>query len=167
MSRTLSLTTRRAMNAQETGEIVIFLMTVTHPDLDGPIRLSSDPTTRLSDSPLTYGTASRGQSFLFVPFGLILPDEKEAATPQAKVMLDNVDREMVNILRSTSTPAQVKIELVLASEPDVVEVEEPMFDLVSADYDAQTVTLTLVMNGLATEPFPSGSFNPSSFPGLF
>lgn len=167
MSRMLSLTMRQALNAQETGELPIFLLTVTHPQLESPILLSSDPTQRLSETPLVYGTHSRERDFMFLPMSFTIPDEKDDAPPATQLVIDNVDRELVNILRSTSTPAQVLIELVLASAPNAVEIEFPLFDLVGADYDAQQVSLSLALNGLATEPFPSGTFSPATFPGLF
>lgn len=168
MSRSLSLTLRRALNAQEAGEVPAWLLTITHPLLNAPIRLSSDPTVRLTEVPdITYGTVSRGEEYLFLPISFPLPDEKGDATPLMRLTIDNVGRELINILRSTTTPAQFRIEMVLASAPDEVEVELPLFDMVSVEYDAQQVTLTLALNGLTTEPFPSLTFSPAVFPGLF
>ena len=60
--RTLSLNFRQALFAQESGEIPIFLLTITHPDLPDPIYQSTDATVRLSTYPLTYGTISRDLS---------------------------------------------------------------------------------------------------------
>ena len=106
MSRSLSLTLRRALNAQEAGEVPAWLLTITHPLLDAPIRLSSDPTVRLTEAPeITYGTVSRGESYMFLPISFPLPDEKGDATPLMRLTLDNVGRELINILRSTTTPA--------------------------------------------------------------
>lgn len=167
MSRTVSLAMRQAMNAEETGEVPIVLLTITHDDLLQPIRLSSDPTTRFSTDPVMYGTVSRGQQYLFVPFSAVLPDDKEEAAPQARIVIDNIDREMIAILRSTSTPAAVTLDIVLASSPDAVEVSYTGFDLVAAEYDAENITITLQMDAFVTEPFPCDSMNPSNLPGLF
>lgn len=167
MARTVSLTMRQAMNAQETGEVAVILLTITHPDLATPIRLSSDPTTRISTDPLLYGTVSRGQTYYFLPFSAILPDDKDEAPPSARIIIDNIDRELIRLIRSTSTPAAVTLEMVLASAPDSVEIMFPELDLVSADYDAQSVTISLAIDALLTEPYPSGTFDPASFPGLF
>lgn len=165
--RQVSLTFRGAMNAQETGEVPVFLMTITHPALSEPIRLSSNPTTRLSDTPLMYGHISRGSTYLFIPFGLILPGEKEGSPPVAQITLDNIDRTITDLVRSVSTPPKVKLELVLASAPDAVEIELPLFDMVAATYDASSVTISLAINALASEPSPAGTFNPAEWPGLF
>ena len=40
--RVLSLNLREALFAQESGEVVIFLLVITHPTLADPIRLSTD-----------------------------------------------------------------------------------------------------------------------------
>lgn len=165
--RTLALTMRSAMNAENTGEVPVFLVTITHPQLDAPILLSTDPTERISDSPLTYGTRSRGLEYIFLPMSLSLPDEKDEGIPMMQMIIDNVDREMVGILRSTSTPSLARIELMLASAPDVVEIALPELEVVAADYDEGQITLTKRLNGLASEPFPQGSFSPATFPGLF
>lgn len=166
--RVLSLTLREALNAQETGEELIVLVTITHPDLeDGPIRLSSNPTTRFGTAPLLYGTVSRGDTYLFVPFSAVLPDEKDEAPPASQLMIDNIDREMIRLLRSTITPASVVIEVVRGSDVDEVEIAVPAFDLANASYGDASITLTLGIDAMVTEPYPSGTFSPSAFPGLF
>jgi hypothetical protein len=165
--RTVSLTMRAAMNAQETGEIPVVLLTITHPDLATPIRLSSDPTTRITTDPLVYGTVSRGQSFQFLPFSVVLPDDKDEAPPSAHLVVDNIDRELIALIRSTSSPATVAMEMVLASAPDSVEILFPELDLVSAEYDQVAVNIGLAIDALLTEPYPAGAMNPSGFPGLF
>ena len=48
MARTLSVSLVNAMYAQQTGEAVIALMTVSHPSWGVTYYASSDPTTRVS-----------------------------------------------------------------------------------------------------------------------
>jgi hypothetical protein len=158
---------REAMHAQETGEIPIALLTITHPDLAEPIRLSGDNTERLTTDPLVYGTVSRSNDYLFIPFRLVLPDDHDETAPQASLELSNITREHVAIMRSIVLPASVMIEIVLVSDPDEVEITFPSFDLTKADYDANVMTLSLSMDPMITEPFPAHSFDPASFPGLF
>ena len=50
--RNVSLNFRTEMFRQESGETPVLLLTITHPDLDQPVRLSTDPTQRLSADPL-------------------------------------------------------------------------------------------------------------------
>ncbi|MFU0504003.1 DUF1833 family protein [Pseudaminobacter sp. NGMCC 1.201702] len=167
MSRTVSLTLREAMNAQETGEVLVVLLTITHPDYATPLRISSDPTTLLSEAPLQYGTVSRGETYLFAPFSTSLPDDMDERAPTARFVLENISRDLVELVRSVSTPAKATIEVVLASSPDSVEIEYPEFDVKNASYNANVMTLELSIDALTDEPYPSGTFSPASFPGLF
>jgi hypothetical protein len=158
---------RAAAFAQETGQVLIVLLTIEHEDLDEPFRFSSDPTERVSDDPVRWRTMSRGEEFTFLPFQVKLPDAQEGAPPRAQLLLDNIAREMVTVIRSTATPATVKIEIVLAGTPDLVEVAFPRLRMVGVTYDAQTIQADLTLDHLSTEPFGYMTFDPSRFPGLF
>jgi len=165
--RLLSLTARMAAYAEQTGEVVVGLVTISHPSLDTPLRFSSDPTTRLSTDPLLYGTASRGNPYNFLPMSIALPEDSDDTPPATKLVIDNVARDMIPTIRSVSTPGQVTTEFVLASSPDTVEATWPNFDLVNSTYDSGQVTCDLTVDAMATEPFPYGTFTPAQFPGLF
>jgi len=166
--RTLSLTFRQAMFAQESGEVAVFLLTISHPSLvDGPIRLSSDPTSRLSTDPLSYGTVSRGETFLFVGMEIALPDEQEKSPPATKMIISNVDRSIIPLVRSINSPAQVKMEGLLVSDLATVEFTVPQLDIINVNYDAGQLTFDLAMDALAIEPYPYLTFSPAVFPGLY
>jgi hypothetical protein len=167
MARSVSLNFRTAAFGQESGEVAIALLTITHPSLPSPILLSTDATTRFSTDPLLYGTMSRSQQFLFVFAEVTMPDEQDKQPPAAKLVISNIDRSIIPLARSVSSPPSVKIEIVLASAPDTVEIAIPAMDMVNLQYDANQLTFDLAIDALAFEPFPSGSFDPASFPALF
>lgn len=167
MSRPVSLTLREAMNAQETTEVPVVLVTLHHPSFDEPLYLSSDPTSRLSVEPLAYGTSSRGNAFIFCPMDVALPDDLGERAPSAKFMVENVSRKIVELIRGIASPGTAKVELVLASSPDSVEIEYPDLQVVSAQYNANIITIEMSIDALTDEPFPAGNFDPSGFPGLF
>lgn len=56
--RRVSLNARLAQDALGSDEIYVALFEINHPDLEKPIRLSTDNTERLSVEPLYYGTRS-------------------------------------------------------------------------------------------------------------
>jgi len=167
VSRTTSETFRNSVFANETGEVVICLLTITHEDMAEPIRITSDPTTRISENPLSYATTSRGETYIFIPFEFTLPEDRDDVPPRVSINISNANRDLIALLRSISSPLQVKVELVLASSLDDVEIELPVMQLSEITYDANGVQANLVIDGMQNEPFPSGAFDRTRFPGLF
>lgn len=167
MSREVSDRFREAIYAQETDEVPICLLTITHESLSEPIYVSSVATTRLSDDPLLYGTESRGEQYIFLPFEFTLPDDKSDSPPRVQLTMENIDRTLVSLLRTFVTPASVKFEIVLASDPDLVEIAVPILQMADATIDESTIAITLVADTLINEPHPAGQFTPGAFPGLF
>lgn len=164
--RTLTPALIQALTGQETTEVIIVLVTIDHDFLADPLRFSSDPTTLVSSTPLLYKTVSRGDDYFFVPMEVTLPDEADGTALQSKLRVSNVGREQITLLRSVSTPASVTLEVVLASDPDTVAVTLPVLDLAGANWDADAVELSLTIEAMDKEPYPSGNYDPSHFPAL-
>lgn len=162
----ISLTLRHAMYAENTGEVPVVLATITHPELDAPVRLSSDPTQRLSVDPLVYGTVSNGEPFEFVMMSPVLPDQQRGQSPRAALAFENVDRDSVALLRSITTPMRVRLDLVLASAPDAIEESYTDLRAVRAGYDADRITLDISREPFTAEPWPSGKMTQARMPGL-
>ena len=154
---TLSTTAIRAAFAQETGEVFLVLLTISHASLPVPIRVTSDG----------VNTVSRGNSFVPFPFELELPEEDAQREPRARLRICNVDRQIVTTIRSLSTPPTVLMEVVLASAPDSVEVSFPDFELRDASYDVLLVEGDLTQESFLDEPYPGDAFTPATFPGIF
>lgn len=168
---TISLNMREAMNAQNSGGVIpAALFTVNHDDLDGPLRLSTDPTERITTDPLVYGTVSRGDTYYFVPMEAVVPGEGPDSPQDSRLRFGNVGQardQLLELLRSTSTPASVKIELVAADTPDTVERSWPALDLTGLGYAAETIDVSLTIDALDREEIPFLAFTPSVTPGLF
>jgi hypothetical protein len=165
--RILSLNFREALFSQESSEVPIFLLTITHPALATPIHLSTDPTERYSTDPLMYRTRSRGIDFLFAGIDVTIPDEQDKSPPNSKLTIANVTRDIIPLARSINSPPAVKIEAVLASALNTVEITFPQLDMSNLQYDANQLVFDLTMDALMTEPYPSGNFSAPYFPGLF
>ena len=148
---------RRAAYAENTDEVFIVLLTIEHDDLVAPIRVSSD----------AVDTPSRNQTFTAYPFEVTLPDAREGALPRAFLRIDNVDRQIVEAIRAISEAVTVTIEIVLASDPDFVEVCYPGFRLRKVAWDAFVIEGELTLRHKADEPYPANRFTPSAYPGLF
>jgi hypothetical protein len=165
--RTVSAAFLKAMFDQETGELPVVLITITHPDLPETYRISSDNKDLLDFEQQLRGTISRGGQFNFLPMTVSLPEEGDDAANTIQITVDNVGQLLTDPLRSTVTPATVTVEVVLASAPDDVEVTFPDFELTSADVDAGSVKLSLTVDVMASEPYPADNFTPATFGGLW
>lgn len=145
----------------------IFLCTITHPSLSAPIYLSTDATQRITTDPLVYGTISRGITFLYAGIDVTLPDDQDKSPPSSKLLIANVTRDLIPLARSVSTPPTIKIEAVLQSALNNVEMVWPALDMSNLSYNAVQLTFDLTMDALVTESFPRGAFSPAYFPGMF
>lgn len=171
--RRISLNARLALDAPSSAEIELALFKIEHPQLDAPIRLSTDNTERLSDDPLTYGTRSSWgganpltEPYLWIVASAVLPGDAEDAPASAQIALDNLDARMVEILRSFTDPATVSMAVVLADSPDVIEAEWTGLQLASSTVDAGEILLTLSRDEVELEAFPPGRMTRLNFPGL-
>ena len=162
----LSLSLREALNAERSDEVAVALVTITHPDLDAPVLLSSDPTQRITIDPLVYGTVSNGESYLFVLMSVVIPDDIKGQTPRSQLVLENVTSDMAALCRSFVSPADVRIDIVAASQPDVIERTFLGMRIVKASIDAEHVTLDVTREPFTNEPFPSQRMTRQRFPGL-
>ena len=165
--RTISLNARQSMYAEHTDDYPIVLVTIQHPDFEDVLRLCSSPLERLNDDPLSYGTISNGETYIFVPISIQLPDDMDERAPGAKLSIENIDREATAFIRSVTTPGTVDLSLIMASTPDIIEVEFPTLDFRSFTLTQDDLTIEVGLDALEREPFPNAVFAPSGFPGLF
>lgn len=166
MSRQLSNAARQAVYAQQTGEAFIILLTISHPDWAQPIRLASDAMELLPNANVR-GVISRGMEYVYLPFTINLPQQDESSTARATVSIDNIDRRIVAAVRGATSAVNISIEIILASQPDIVEVSMQDFKMDRVTYDSLTVTGDISVESFELEPYPSKRFTPSDFPGLF
>jgi len=157
MVRPLSAVTRRAIFSQETGEVFVILLSIRHADLTETIRVCSD----------SRNLESRGETYLACPFRAALPSEQEGELARVRLMIDNVERRIVEAVRTISSAPSVTLEVVLASHPDVVEAGPFEFALRDVSYDELTVEGELSFENVLNEPYPEGIFSPADFPGIF
>ena len=171
--RRLSLNARLMQDAEVPDDIYVVLFEFTHPDLDAPIRLSTDNTERLSTDPLYYGTRSiwRGadpdqEPYLWVIASALLPSDMEDAPAEGTIVLESLDDRITKILRSFTDPASVSMGVVLASSPDQIEQEWSGMNLTSANIGIGEITLSFSREEIELEYFPSGRMSRDRFPGL-
>jgi hypothetical protein len=156
MARTLSSTAIASQNAQETGEVWLVLLTISHADLATPIRVVNN----------NEDIVSRGLTFQAFPFEIVLPNEDPDQPPKAYLRIDNVDRSVIAAVRGISSTPSVTIEVILASAPNNVEIGYSGFSLRNVTFDVAQIEAELLFESIFGEPI-TASMTPSRFPGMF
>lgn len=164
--RSISQTAKTAIFSQNTDECFIVLITIDNASFTDPIRVASDSYEVLPNAGVR-GVVSRGNEFIFLPFSVELPQQDDTGIARASLSIDNVSREIVAAARSVTTPLDITIEVVLASDVDTVEVAIQNFKLDNVTYDALTISGDISVEYFELEPYPARRFTPSDFPGIF
>lgn len=153
---TLTPTAVAELSAQETGTAWLVLLTISHPDMPVPLRMTSDH----------VPTTSGGQVYTPYPFEVSPPDDVEGRAPMATLRVDNTSQQVIAVLRGLEKPPSVTIQIVRASDPNVVEVIYDGLELRGENYDIGAITGKLTVDDWATEEFPYVTFD-KRFIGLF
>ena len=111
-------------------------------------------------------TTPQTQPFLWILASALLPSDQEDTPAAAQIVVENLDSEMVSLLRSFRTPATVNMAVVLAETPDLVEAEYLDLQLLSADISDAEILLSISRDEIELEPFPPGRMTRDRFPGL-
>ena len=157
--RNVSQRALQAMLAQETGEVFLICITISHPSLSAPYLLVNDY------NPLQR-TAGTFQPFAF---DVSLPAEQDDKLPQVQMTIDNIDNEILQAIRNIpgQRPA-VMLEVVLASSPNTVEAGPFDFSILSINYSDATIQGTIGFeDDLLNTAFPADTYTPTNSKGLF
>lgn len=160
MARSLSTLFKTMSNASETGEVLLALVTIDSPSIvGGPLRVVQD----------LQNITSNGNVYTAFPFEIRLAGDSDNSPAKITLTIDNIDRTMIAAIKGIppTTPPTVKVEIVVASQPDTVEITMDNLVLKNVTGDAFRIDGELWMDEEDLLPFPEGSFTPPLFPGLF
>jgi hypothetical protein len=157
VTRTLTDTLKLATFASGTSEVLAVLAEITHADLADPIRLTDN------GEDLTSG----GQVYTAYPFEISLPPDANDQVPKTTVRFANADLRITEALRSIDSPPTLNLSVVLATDPDTVEVGPVPFVLRDATYNDMAVEATLSFERIYQLRFPCVAMTPITSPGLF
>lgn len=167
----ISLNMRMQLDAQASAEIEAILVRVVTPD-NQVIRLSTDPTERISVEPLRYGTRSTWlsdngpETFWFIGMTAILPDDQEDAPQAASIAFELIDAEISEMLRSTIERSQFDMAVILVSDPNTVEHEVIGLEIVESSGDSSQVVIKASRVPRSSESWPKDRMTRQRFPGL-
>jgi hypothetical protein len=154
--RTLSTTALASAFAAETNEVWLILLTISHASLTEPLRFVNN----------MESVTSRGNLFIAFPFEIEFPGQTADSAGEARISIDNIDRQIVQTLRTIQSPPEVTLEVILASTPSTVEASFSGLILRDATYDVMKVEGTLRFEDIMSEPL-SLQMTPQRFPGMF
>lgn len=154
-----------AINSRTTDEVFIILLTLDQVALEEPIRISSDTRDVLSTG--VRGVESQTFEWPYLPFELVLPNLEQDALPRCKLVVDNISREIIAAIDAMTSPPDLRIQIVLSSDPEVIEYDLQGLKMHSVTYNAFTIEGEFTIEYFMDEPYPAVRFTPSRFPGLF
>jgi len=154
---TLSNELLAQLYSRESNDPFLTLITLSHPDFSSDIRLVNN----------TVDIISRGNTFVAFPVNIILPSDDGESTREVTITFDNVSRELMNEFRTIITPIDVRLEMILASIPDIVQIELAELKIQSISYDSKKVAAKLVMDNFLNVEMTSERYTPESYRGLF
>jgi len=139
MDRLISYGFRRELEKQESGEEGLVFLTITHPEINDPIRVVNDP------EYFEYG----GNEFIGFPFNIeILRDDERP--PESRISIQNVDSRIGETLLGLVDPPRVKIEVLALSSFDTTVSPRTEIGTASVEYAADGLYLKDI-EGTATE----------------
>lgn len=160
----------RAIFSPEADTDILMLLTIYAEDGVTPsVRLADGFTQRLSETAdeVTYGVVSNSQQYIFIPMEITMPSEEESQAPRCSIVIQDVTRHLIPVIRTITYPPRVKLDIILSKSPDNIEVSFNDFYINNFTYNATQVTADLSMVDYEREGFPAHSFTPAYFPGLF
>jgi Domain of unknown function (DUF1833) len=122
-------------------------------------------TIRLANN--TQDVISRGETYFAFPMKIRLPADDGESNREVDLELDNTTIELIDLIRTITSPVPAKIEMVLASDPNTVQVLIEDLKMKGATYNKNSLSVKLVFDGFLNTAMTSESYTPSNFPGLF
>ena len=132
------------------------LLTITHPAMVEPLRFVRD----------YVALESRSMTFNPFPFDFAPPGQNGNSAANARIVIDNIDKRIVQTVRALPSAPFMLVEFVLASAPDNVEETWPLFRLYAADGDYMQLTGEIVDTQDDDEPLMQWTYSASTAPAL-
>lgn len=156
MSNDLSNNLLSQLFSQNSEDPFLMLVTLTH-DSFGVLHLVSN----------NEEIISNGNTFIPFPMKITPPTDDGESLREVSIEFDNVSLELINELRSVVDPIDVRIDMVLASNPDYVEIELDELRIRGINYNKQKIQAKLFMDDFLNTELNSEQYTPSNFPGIF
>lgn len=156
MSNSLSPELLAQLYAQESSDPFLTLVTLSHPSFSD-IRLVNNQ----------EAIISRGETFQPFPMRLRLPVDDGESARYFVIEFDNVGLELIEEIRTVTDAITVKLEMILASIPDSVQISQDDLKIQNISYNKSKITANIVLDNFLNTQMTSEKYSPTNFPGLF
>jgi hypothetical protein len=156
MSNALSPELLAQLFAQESDDPFLILVTISHASFT-TIRLVNNSTQ----------IVSRGNTYLPFPMSIKLPVDDGETAKGVSIDFDNVSLELLDELRTVTTPMDVSLEMILASIPNVVQMSLYDLKITNVTYTKTRVSASLILDTFLNTEMTGESYGPTNFPGIF
>lgn len=143
--------------AQNSDDPFLTLVTLSHETFDTNIYLVNN----------TVNITSRGQEYQAFPMKIKFPVDDGETTREFAMEFDNVSLELIEEIRSVTTAIGVKVELILASLPNVVQMSQEDLVITSLNYTAKRISAKVTLDSFLSVALTSEAYGPTNFPGVF
>ena len=157
MSNELSPELLAQIFAQNSDDPFLTLVTLDHELMDEPIYLVNN----------TKNIISRGITFRAFPMKIRLPVDDGETVRDFQIDFDNASLELIEEIRSVTSSINVKIEMILASIPDVVQMSQEDLLINSITYNAQRISAKIILDNFLNVELTSEKYSPTNYPGIF
>lgn len=158
MARGYSAAYKSTLAQVSAPEAGLILLELTHPSLSEPVRIVND----------VVDLVSNGHTYIGLPFKCVLPDDFDGQLPKAQLTIDNVGKELMAWIETTSggNGSIVVFSQVMRSRPDQVEWSITM-NLYNVHVTMQDITAELGFQNLFSKPAVKLKYRPDNSPGIF
>ena len=152
---------QNAITAPNTDAVFLVLLSIDHDDLAAPIYC-------VNNNQAVTSTIPGGSTlFLATAFNFVLGRNADGEVNNAQLTIDNVDRRIVQAVRTISSPATVTAWIIMASDPNTIVQGPWNFELLNVTYNSYNVSGDLVFKAYLEEIAGTVFFPPNTFPGLY
>lgn len=145
------------MFGQQSDDPFLTLVTLSHPDFAADIRLVNN----------TANIISNGLEFQAFPMRIVLPRDDGESAREVSIEFDNVALELIDDIRAVTDFIDVRLEMVLASLPDAVQMSYDELKIHSINYNKSRISARLILDSFLNTEISSEKYTPTNYPGLF
>jgi hypothetical protein len=147
---------KKAVTDLTTKKVVLTLITLSHPNW-GSLYMVDNVT------PITSNYQ------LYTPYGFSFtpPTTGQSGDPSTRLEIEDVDRILTSKFKDLFSDATISVSIILADNPNYVEMGPYIFSVVQEDASGSNLTLTLKNHTVLGNNLTGFNMDSTYFPGLF